>query len=93
MQKPSWYGRGGGVRFFRQLSQPFSADYAEALNNADAPGVLKGWQEGVRGSPLLVGVEASETEVVTRGGKEEGGLWAVAGVGLQDELEILRVEL
>jgi len=39
---------GGGVRFFRQLSQPFSADYTEALNNADAPGVLKGRQEGER---------------------------------------------
>jgi len=58
--------------FFRQLSQPFSADYAEALNNADAPGVLKGRQEGRRGLRFLVGVEASETEVVTRGGKDGG---------------------
>lgn len=41
--------------------------------------------------------KASETEVVTRGGKEgrererERGGWLE--VGLQDELEILRVEL
>lgn len=36
-------------------------------------------------------VEASETEVVTRGGKERGG--GSRGWGSQDELEILRVEL
>lgn len=40
---------------------------------------------------LLAGVEASETEVVTRGGKERGG--GGRGWGSQDELEILRVEL
>lgn len=82
MQEPFRCSRSGGARFFRQLSQPFSTDYAEALNNADAPGVLKGRQEGGRNLRFLVGVEASETEVVTRGGKdEEGGWWWVEGWG------------
>lgn len=49
--------------------------------------VLKGRQEGT----VLADVEASETEVVTRGGKERGG--GGRGWGSQDELEILRVEL
>lgn len=80
-QKPSRCSRDGGARFFRQLSQPFSADYAEALNNADAPGVLKGRQEGGRGLRFLVGVEASETEVVTRGGVRMEGWRRVVGWG------------
>jgi len=68
----------GGVRFFRQLSQPFSADYAEALNNADAPGVLKGRQEGERRG-LRFSQRRARTKVVTRGRKEREGGREVAG--------------
>ncbi|TGZ52614.1 hypothetical protein DBV15_07105 [Temnothorax longispinosus] len=63
---------GYGARFFRQLSQPFSADYAEALNNADV--LLDGPERTARrgtGLPLLRG-----------GYKERGGGgrgWGVAG--------------